>query len=335
MKFVVMAITTLAGRFFGGLVFFLPILYAFVTIATIYHVPYVFVFNTILDSTLYFFNLVFSLLPLMAWCQVHVSESIVTPFAVALFLIPVISVGFLIWRLVSDSSYDKNDLTMYRVSKDERKRRINSYKSTLQQRNKERRRRIEEQEKERRRRIEQEEMERRFAERLGTRLAPILPINYDRPPADRHETMEEIDEMSTSGFRFLPDLETLGNPEDKEFDTQDREEIRPSSLWSVRQCDEYQKKKGRPVPRPESEEDEYVEINGSVLTARYEAMYERLDILLDNATIEFLTSVLSWVMMFAAVAFGWFVGASITSDFGIYDCSELSPWFPRPAEPCW
>ena len=59
-------------------------------------------------------------------------------------------------------------------------------------------------------------------------------------------------------------------------------------------------------------------INKRTLAMKMQAMYEMLDVIVDGSTIDFLLRTFNGSMLFAALAFGWYVGALLLRDEDSY-----------------
>jgi hypothetical protein len=104
-------------------------------------------------------------------------------------------------------------------------------------------------------------------------------------------------------------LETLGYAEDLFCRDKDMQAFDKRNLMSIDELGHYS-----------YSYDMRTEGICTVLTARFEKYYDSVDTVIDGNTIDFLTSVLSKAMMFAAVAFGWFIGGLLTHELIVDIC---------------
>jgi hypothetical protein len=279
-KFSVLAITTLAGRIFTGLVFFIPILYIFVTTAVIYKSPYLYQFNNFLDTVLYACSAAFALTPVLAFCGVTIPEGIVLPFAIVLFAVPVVSTVFLFCCLARSALYEANDCSMYECARrDQRKLMMKTE-------------------------LEQLCPDDRKNKLIEMRKAREAAYGIEDPACNNTEQSKKGKKKYQG---LLPDLYTLG--QDEELFQRDKDEgyFDSINLLSIKELE----KEGLTAE---------MTVNRSDLTARFNKYYESLDTVIDSVTIDFLTTVLCGAMMFAAAAFGWFVGGLLTHEFHFDFC---------------
>jgi hypothetical protein len=109
-KFVLMLVTTIAGRIWPQIIVVLPAVYLAMVGACLKFRPYLFMANNTLNVLLYACNFLFSFVPVCAFYNVELPQAYYLPLAIALAAIPVISL--LVLLFCKHSVFDADDPTI-------------------------------------------------------------------------------------------------------------------------------------------------------------------------------------------------------------------------------
>jgi hypothetical protein len=109
-KFVLMLVTTIAGRVWPPIIIGLPVVYLAMIIAALKFRPYLFTANNVLNVLLYVCNLLFSAIPVGAYFNFQLPQTYYLPLAIALIALPVLSLIVLLF--CKHSVFDPDDPTI-------------------------------------------------------------------------------------------------------------------------------------------------------------------------------------------------------------------------------
>ncbi|OHS95934.1 hypothetical protein TRFO_37926 [Tritrichomonas foetus] len=310
-KFSVMIITTIAGRIYSTLTYVLPVFYLIVFILICKVRPYLYQFNNILDGILYLTQILFSLVPVLAVFGITIPDSASVPLSIIITVVPVVSIIFLLFCKRKHVDFE-HDPTFVQVLDEEEEEALEKKRAKAKRR---KRREIHEM-KERiqlaktRTRSKGSFMSSQSQFSSSSSFDPfVIDQNLTTIP-EEVSSAEEIEADEEVLDNFLTQLDANENicliPEDEY-------EVKPGDLDCMKDCIASRcTKKGYNKVEP-IDGGTFI-VNKRVLANRMTSMYEMLDIVVDGATIEFLTKALNLGIMLAVAAFGWYFGAITLSD---------------------
>ena len=306
-KIVVMVITTVAGRIWTPLIIVLPIWYFVVVIAYTCKLPYLYKTNNVLDIMLYTGNCMFSVIPVFASYGYQMKSSVFLPLSIILVAIPVVSLIVMI--CCKHRVYDVNDPTM---SEKERKRQ--KTKKTKETKEEKKARKARQRKRSRRQRktsiddIQDDmddldvDVERRASNASPRRRSSMSPRRSSRARSPMSRKDREIADME--------EAMALTTRRKQHFIREMKEEVGDDMGEMVAIEDGYMDtiEYAQAVERMGLTKSPAFRVGQLLIMKRATHMYRTLDIVIDGSTIELLTETLKWAMLFAAVAFGWYIG---------------------------
>lgn len=312
-KFLVMLITAVASKFFTIITFLLPILYFFVFGRVIFKRPYIYSFNNVLDSILYFTQSIFALFSFIQYFDFQIPPLITQVLSIITLVVPFISILCLFFCKTKAAQFDDDPTYPQKLTPE------------MEEELERKREKARKKKRKHRRHHHREEAQRLADSRAST--TDSFAVSSDNllqtgPATDdpNQPLLENGDENVGEQQIVLDDLD------DNEFIAliiEDECLLGPNDMDTVEQCIQKRrfkrksKKKNGDVEPEDQEEEETRIINKRTLAKRCEKMYEMLDIVVDGSTIDFLTSILNIAIMFAMAALGWYVGAILCNDRGI------------------
>lgn len=343
-KFVVMVISTIAGRIWKWLLFALPIFYIIVFISTLCKKPYLYGFNNFLDSVLFFVNAVFSTFPLVALFGVYIPNAWSLPITIVLFIIPVLSIIFLLFFKKKTGLFAENDPTLpvefteEEMEKREKKR-IQLLKKRERQKKAKRAARAgkakakggkagkknekaktgkggKKGKKKHQKKNTTSDSGNKEVTSDGADPFVIIEGNNNVNPYATVETpllTQDLNATIEPPRRVVPTKPYLDN-KDRVVFPEDNVDIEPGMLDNI-QDSLYSYRKKYYVNPDEVVQTVAFTTNKIRLSEKMKKMYELLDIVIDGSTIELLTKILNYAVMAAGVAFGWYIGALLSHDF--------------------
>ncbi|OHT01506.1 hypothetical protein TRFO_31656 [Tritrichomonas foetus] len=308
-KFFVMIITTIAGRIYPYVVFILPFFYIVVLSCIIYYRPYLYTFNNILDSILYFVQSVFSSIPVFSLFGIILPEVATIPMSILILVIPIVSILFLLLfrsktvDFANDPTYPE-ELTEEEEEELERKRR--HAKRKLRRANKAKTAH----KKQKNKNADLSDSDDPFI--LGSRKKKIYPADEpepqpNNPPNKQLYTSQNLDDApdDSEGNMLLEELDENDNVC---LIKEDEAELTMSEIATVKEAITTLKM-NKWSSESEMETEKKFSVNKRILSSRMTSMYEMLDVIVDGSTIDFLTTILNIGISFSIAALGWFVGA--------------------------
>ena len=303
-KIVVMVITTVAGRIWTPIIICLPIWYFIVVVVYAVKMPYLYKTNNILDIMLYTGNCIFAVIPVFAKYGYQMNSNVFLPLSIILVVIPVISLIVMI--CCKHRVYDINDPTM--SEKERKKQKTKKGKETKEQKE------------------ERKKRQRKLSRHQRKTSIDDIEDDMDELDVDVHRRASSPRRRSS----MSPKKSARGkSPSRKEREIADMEAA--MNLTTRRRAhfiQEMKREVGDDMGEMVTIEDGYMDtieyaracerlnlnkspgfrVGQMLIMKRATHMYRTLDVVIDGSTIELLTETLKWAMLFASVAFGWYIG---------------------------
>ena len=305
-KFVVMMITTIAGRVYPNLIIALPFWYFFVVLLYMCKMPYLYFTNNVLEVILFCGNTVFAVVPVFSNFGYSMNDNVFLPLSLALIGIPFLSI--LVMICCKHPVYEADDASIsYKDRKKQRTRHKKGQKKLTKAEKKEQRRREKE--------LEQYEKELASLETMLDNLE-MLDIQV-RHGADAARKVRRCELRKERGIREkrTNQADTL---EAMQGSMTRREELYEEIYRdtggvegeNVRVEEGYMDSIDhlRAVERGIRKKTAFFNVGRHRLMVRATKMYKIIDIVIDGATIELLTTSLGIAMLMGAAAFGWYIG---------------------------
>jgi len=300
-KLVVMTITTLSARVNNKISFALIGWYSFVVVYYLLKRPYLYLFNNIVDPLLYTCNLIITLIPVFAALGKPIPQSYVPPISAVIIIAPFLSLIFLFFcrkgptaeedPTIEPEQSDDDELEDQEIVKENRRSNNNqniqrdNYRHHRRHHNHGHRRHGKS-----KRQYDYDDEEEDDEDEVDYRNDWGQPVEFDE---NLYRTRCQFIEQ--------PDLE------DENVDSL-RIELTPPQLMSMSELEMFEIRDSLNIAS--AVEKEPFMVKRGALARRCTHMYDMLDVVIDGSTIEILTHTLSWVVIAAAIAFGWYLGAS-------------------------
>ena len=327
-KLLVMAITTVSGRINTNAYWALPILYIMCFISTIVIKPFIYRSNQILNIILYLFNFIYSLLPLISYFGYEIPSKVTLIISLVLVVIPIISmVSMLFCKHDVFMKKDPTYMDKKKLMKQKRKYRKNKRNHITEKESIPKRSTYKTKSSKKRNGQDQDKLLHNTDDSSNSSLFDSSSFSFSSYSSF---------ELSADDNEFNiidDDLENLNDNEAEEYKNrlqkdashppfQTNKEITihegymdsiNSRYYALKQYAKNCSTLRDPEIQAENILHPTFTISKRLIYNRAVKMYKMIDIILDGSTIEILTKTLNSVMLFGAIAFGWYVGALLAS----------------------
>ena len=305
-KFIVMLITTIASRLYRNLIIALPFWYFFVLILYVCKMPYLYFTNNVLEIILFSGNVMFSIVPVFSNFNYRMNDNVFLPLSAALIGIPIISIIVMI--CCKHPVFDVNDPSIsYKERKKQHTWRKEGDKKLSKAEKKEMRRREKEVEAFEKElagledmldNIERLNIEVQHGHGAGQKVRRCELRKNRGLREKRTNQADTLDAMQGSMTRKEQLYEEIyrdtGGIEGENVRIEEGYMDSIDHLWAA--------ERGIRKKTP------FFNVGKHRLMVRVTKMYRIIDLVVDGATIELLTTSLSIAMLIGAVAFGWYIG---------------------------
>lgn len=333
-KFLAMILSTIASRFFKYLSLSLSVMYLLIFITVVSIKPYLYLFNNLLDSILYFTQFIFSLNTSLAIFNINVPDLAATILSIVIIVVPVISMIFLLFFKRKSANFEDDPTYPQKLTKDEEeelnmkrqkaKDRLKSSQATSEDNDDDDEDDVfvlkEDDEKvtNKRKRKKNSKNKNNINNINNNNNSSADDVNMSfKNSNDMNQPL--LDQANVDDVNGADVAEQLGSESDcfelEEFDEnenlclipEDEYEVHQFDLLSVNQCVHLMHELKHKV-EPEDGENTYI-VNKRVLASRMTSMYEMLDVVIDGFTIDLVTKVLNFSIICGMGAFGWYIGS--------------------------